>query len=516
MAPTERQYTVLAIVERTSSIFSVLGATFIIVTFLTSRAFHKPINRLVFYAAFGNIITNVATIVSKDSLRFQTNSFLCQAQGFLIQWFMIADPWWTLMMACNVYLAFFRRYTAEQLRAMEWKYLLLCYGGTAIPALVFLFVRSSNGVRPYGPATLWCWISKQWEILRIVAFYGPIWVAIVVTMSIYVYVGVEIYHKRQQLRGFHQSHDGADAGFHALQSAMAMKGNEVRVTKDIVTWRQSDSHQPASPPADDRRDRRAHARLGSSPHDTCSAARSHARPYQPYSVSIAVDKHAAVAMRVLAGMDLPPSQANEDDLGGEKGVLSGGGGGGSSSTGASALLLRPMNDVVWSYTRAAMAYFIAMLVTWVPSSIYRVYGIVHPESNPFAFVLMAALVLPLQGFWNGIIYCLISQGAVKEYVSQSVDAIAGLWGGGGGGGGTTAHVALGAGSDGRAQAGAAATAATAAARSSPSPSPSPRWPWRIFPTSARHDPDRHRHRHGHRRASNALCSRSEHGGRTLP
>ena len=68
--------------------------------------------------------------------------------------FMIADPLFTLAMALNVYLTFFRRYSAEQLRSMEWKYLIMCYGLPFPPALTYFFVRNSSGVRVYGPATV--------------------------------------------------------------------------------------------------------------------------------------------------------------------------------------------------------------------------------------------------------------------------------------------------------------------------------------------------------------------------
>lgn len=66
--------------------------------------------------------------------------------------FMIADPLFTLAMALNVYLTFFRRYSAEQLRAMDWKYIVFCYGVPFPPALAYLFLKNQNGVRVYGPA----------------------------------------------------------------------------------------------------------------------------------------------------------------------------------------------------------------------------------------------------------------------------------------------------------------------------------------------------------------------------
>lgn len=80
--------------ERTSHIssaFSLAGAGFIILTFCTSKRFHRPINRLAFFASFGNIITNVATIYSRAGIRAGRDSRLCQAQAAIIQWAIPAD-----------------------------------------------------------------------------------------------------------------------------------------------------------------------------------------------------------------------------------------------------------------------------------------------------------------------------------------------------------------------------------------------------------------------------------------
>lgn len=57
-------------------------------------------------------------------------------------------------MACNVYLTFFRKYDQRQLRALEWKYMLFCYGVPAIPAIVFLFIQTEKKGKVYGPAVV--------------------------------------------------------------------------------------------------------------------------------------------------------------------------------------------------------------------------------------------------------------------------------------------------------------------------------------------------------------------------
>ena len=44
----------------------------------------------------------------------------------------------------------------------------------------------------------------------------------------------------------------------------------------------------------------------------------------------------------------------------------------------------------------------------VPSSINRVYGVTHPENFLFPLQWVSAFVLPLQGFWNSVIYIMTS------------------------------------------------------------------------------------------------------------
>jgi hypothetical protein len=172
MGFSEDQMQAIEITERFCSVLSLLGTTFIITTFLCNKSFHKPINRLVFFAAWGNIMSNVATLISTSGIHLGVNGSLCQFQAFLIQWyvfqasetnesvvtsfcrFMPADAMWTFVMACNVYLTFFRKYDAKQLRLLEWKYILFCYGTPFIPAFTYLFIKSESDGKIYGSAVV--------------------------------------------------------------------------------------------------------------------------------------------------------------------------------------------------------------------------------------------------------------------------------------------------------------------------------------------------------------------------
>jgi len=82
---TTVQLNALQITERVVSSFSILGSLFVISTFLASSTFHTPINRLIFYASWGNMATSVATLISRSGIEAGVNAPLCQFQAFVIQ-----------------------------------------------------------------------------------------------------------------------------------------------------------------------------------------------------------------------------------------------------------------------------------------------------------------------------------------------------------------------------------------------------------------------------------------------
>jgi hypothetical protein len=68
--------------------------------------------------------------------------------------FIIADPFWNLAMAINVYLTFFCKYDASHLRKLEINYVLFAYGLNLIPAVVYLFVKTESRGPIYGSSTV--------------------------------------------------------------------------------------------------------------------------------------------------------------------------------------------------------------------------------------------------------------------------------------------------------------------------------------------------------------------------
>lgn len=68
--------------------------------------------------------------------------------------FVPADAFWNLAMAINVYMTLFRNYKAEQLKSLEWKYHIFCYGVPFVISLVCIFIDTPSRGQVYGPAVV--------------------------------------------------------------------------------------------------------------------------------------------------------------------------------------------------------------------------------------------------------------------------------------------------------------------------------------------------------------------------
>ena len=95
--------------------------------------------------------------------------------------------------------------------------------------------------------------------------------------------------------------------------------------------------------------------------------------------------------------------------------------GGDAQRRQTAMASRQQTRVAWGYTKVALLYFLSLLSTWVPSSVNRVYSLVHEAEVNYALSMAAAFVLPLVGFWNALIYMVTSWDAVRETWWEVVD-----------------------------------------------------------------------------------------------
>lgn len=82
---TPSQVNAMAVTERVTSVFSLIGILFILSTYLMGRGFDKPINRLIFFASWSNLGMNAATLIAEKGVLAGTDSTLCQFQAWAIQ-----------------------------------------------------------------------------------------------------------------------------------------------------------------------------------------------------------------------------------------------------------------------------------------------------------------------------------------------------------------------------------------------------------------------------------------------
>ncbi|KAF2654568.1 family A G protein-coupled receptor-like protein [Lophiostoma macrostomum CBS 122681] len=379
--PNAQQLLALQATERVMSVMSLIGSIFIVSTFLRWHFFRKPINRLVFYASFGNIMANLATLISTEAVpgAGEDPTPLCRFQGILIQWFMMADSLWVFCMALNVMLVFFYQFNSGKLRRLEKYYLAFSYGLPFTPALIYVVVEQTTGQRIYGGATIWCWVDPRVEWLRIAFFYGPIWVMVIATMGIYIFTGKKIMEQRNVLRGFSQQKrysrpppNPAMPGHYINESRSSLASTRY-LTTTIESPTASANRSPTSPRFQNLSWPRRKGTEDSIQKDDKSSFYKVASNYKG-SVG---DKEAPTVRSMSIHRHGPNGRRTQAMAG---------------------------NAAAWGYFKVAFLMFAALIIVWVPSTVNRLQQFIDKGHPVFGLNLASAFVLPLQGFWNSMVY----------------------------------------------------------------------------------------------------------------
>ncbi|KAJ6124201.1 hypothetical protein N7471_011518 [Penicillium samsonianum] len=225
----------IAIAGRVSSVLSILGSFTIIGAFSLSRHFRSPIHRIIFFNSFYNLFDSVATMISTSGPAAGDTSSLCQFQGFALQMyakltkekyrFPVADVLWTFAMALDTYLVVFHHFDTQSLRKLEFKYLGVITILSFIPAFVFLFIRDHEKGAIYGDETIWCSVSRNWMILRIIFYYAPVWLIIVIVLILYCLIGIEITRVRDEFELSNSDHIALTSGNSASSVTTTVEAN---------------------------------------------------------------------------------------------------------------------------------------------------------------------------------------------------------------------------------------------------------------------------------------------------
>ncbi|GME34570.1 putative g-protein coupled receptor protein [Neofusicoccum parvum] len=417
-------------VSRAASTLSIASTVFVVATFAAFPCFRKPINRLIIYASIGNVLLNVGSIISVSGTPARgASSDLCRFQGFFMQMFMPADAMWTLSMATNVYLTFFRKYDANDLRSLEMRYVAINYGVWFIPAAIYLILDMSPvHSHIYGDATIWCWISHDFEWVRFAFFYIPVWVVILVTIAIYVRTGREIFRQRASLRnGNCAGRSCSDPPVPLLQTGNPFTANiqknciqrvtEIEViTEDVsrdndsmvIEQCKTDSQARSSFSSTRQLSPPQAVHVHGNPHcvytgqqTSCNSCCNSA--IWPFSNNKQTDQDINKFYATASISRGTPTELAEARFALLDRIESGG----SSNQNNSDKLHTQYgvaNDAAWSYAKVAFLMFIALFIVWIPATINRVYSAVNGGKADYGIAVFCAAIIPTQGFWNCMIY----------------------------------------------------------------------------------------------------------------
>ena len=250
-------------------------------------------------------------------------------------------------------------------------------------------------------------------MLRLATFYGPVWLIIAATFTLYALVGRNIYKNRisniyvqQQLDNNCSDTTFSTVGKLELWSRLSsiIRAHESNVeNRPVSPIRELDLSSAPTHPQSACEPSFAAGRLPSTSHAPkdvvfLSGEDSIATPAPPKDT------------KYVSTLSRAPTQSNTSPRTSRGAQYT------ASIRGPIISPLAPLNASArrgaQTYARVAILFFIIMVIYWVPPTINRVYSFNHPPK--FGLNLAAAAVLPLQGFFNCVIYCFTSRSQLKE------------------------------------------------------------------------------------------------------
>ncbi|KAK3488523.1 hypothetical protein B0T13DRAFT_406451 [Neurospora crassa] len=505
---TQTQRNIIEHVERIGASLSLLGVFLIFIAYGLFKRVRTVPNTFILFASIANVGASTACFIGYAGIVAGENSALCHTQAFLLEMFMQSDPWWSLAMAINVFLVFFFALNPNAFRDYLWLYCLVCYGLPSVPAIVLL-AHSPATTRYYGNATLWCWIADTWNPLRIYTYYLPIWTCIFLSGLVYLAVGYQVFHQRNQLRNLTFSNQGKNySGSEHIElgekhsygisagrdspcpTVIPMDlsnhpGCYGTVTTQVeVNVSDNTDFQPMTPtsPAPSITE----VPLATHPPGQNNSIHPWDSNYS--SSSSSSEDHIVPPAAVYAGSSSPPfgvhvhHTTNETTHNGvpksslkktttyisqgDRPYHHGPGYGhtyssynrtsnttttgthqvhaSSSSCGHQSAShqtrshtlfsslrspfrkfwakLHRLDPIKLAYLRTSFVFAISILVTWTPSSINRVHSLLYPKDTSYPLNLASAVVLPLQGVWNAVIFAATTGAGGKKPTTQGYKA----------------------------------------------------------------------------------------------
>ncbi|KAK2612728.1 hypothetical protein QQS21_001179 [Conoideocrella luteorostrata] len=318
---------ILITIERIGSGLSMVAVVLTVISYIAFKRLRTTPNLFLVFASIANAGASCAAMMGYDGLRVGVKSAICQAQGFLFQWFIQADPWWSCAMAINVFLVFFNNANPATFQKYTWVYCIVCFGGPMIPAVVLVSIKDD---------------AK-----------GP------------VIADADSFSRRNEWYG--------------------LAVTEVRVTSGLPC---SDSEE------------------------AIASSATTSRPLSQVRCLSWGDAQNDIGSELRA---LPPQHF-------ETTCSSSGGRRSNKLTLAEkfsmlrSTALSRLDPVKMAYLRTSFIFGVSVLITWIPSSVNRLYSFANDGDVNYSLSIASGCVIPLQGVWNAVIFFTTSWSSVRAEV----------------------------------------------------------------------------------------------------
>jgi hypothetical protein len=183
MGLTVAQNNIIQIAIKTSACLSIFGSLSTLAALAFIPRLRTQVNMMICMVAIADLIASIsfsfgATLVN--------NSAMCQAQGFLIEWFMLSSVFWTFCISAFCYTCIASLNSVHHLNYLQKFYHAFAWG---VPLILAILPMTFNSIFQSGPgynnSTLWCWIAPAYQQWRMWIFYVPLWALFILTVVLY-------------------------------------------------------------------------------------------------------------------------------------------------------------------------------------------------------------------------------------------------------------------------------------------------------------------------------------------
>ncbi|TPX44585.1 hypothetical protein SeLEV6574_g04401 [Synchytrium endobioticum] len=191
MSPfTDDEIRALQIAESISSGLSFICSIAVIVVCFSKR--NPDSNRMPGFLAISDFGLSITTLAGRAFIQ-NPDGIPCAIQGWAVHVFFVSTMLWNAAMAVCVLVTLGARWDVDGLPKLYPWFHLIIWGVTFTNATIMAILQK------YGDAILWCWLPASESVLRFAAFFDIIWAALIFNLTVYVYIGYELWRAQKML-----------------------------------------------------------------------------------------------------------------------------------------------------------------------------------------------------------------------------------------------------------------------------------------------------------------------------